>query len=255
MIENHFYHHTIRNSVAVFGRLFNDIHVVRHDAGGKNISQLKVPLAYAPKQKFLDRLEVNDLEDDTRMAIKLPRMSFEITSMLFDPERQTPKTNALNLCKADGTRSKLFVGVPYILNFQLNIMAKTQDDALQIFEQIVPYFKPDYSIDVKPFKDFPEYKETLPISLVSTSFQDDFEGPQEQRRVIIYTLDFEMKIMFNGPIRDSSIIRKAIVDYENMNGTLLQRLIVEPDPIDANLITDDFGFTETVIIPGHGDSA
>ncbi len=256
---DHFYHKRIRTITSLFGRLFQNLHVVRKDAQEtKNLSTIRVPCSYSPKQKFLDRIneQFDDLEEGGKVAIQLPRMGFEMTSLLFDPERAMPKTNYINLCRADGSRHKLYSGVPYIMQFSLSIYGKTQNDVYQIVEQILPYFKPDLTVRIKPFKDFPEFIESVPISLVATSFQDDYEGAQEDRRVLIYTLDFEVKTTFYGNISESAVIRKAIVDWEDMNtGSLLQRCITEPDPIDANLLTDDYGYTETLIIPGHGDSA
>lgn len=256
---NHFYHKRIRTMTSLFGRLFQNLHVVRTDAAEtKNLSQIRVPCKYSPKQKFLDRLDgkFDDLEEGGKMAIQLPRMGYEMTSLMFDPERSLPKTNYINLCKEEGSRHKLYAGVPYILNFSLSIYGETQTDVYQIVEQILPYFKPDLTVKIKPFPEFPEFVESVPISLVATSFQDDYEGALEQRRVLIYTLDFEVKTTFYGSISESSIIRKAIVDFEDMNsGSLLERCITTPDPIDANLLLDDYGYTEISIIPGHGDSA
>ena len=268
MFNQHFYHEKIRKCVAVFGTLFNNIYLLRKDSSGNVISQIKVPLSYSPKQKYLDRIRETADMSDAKLAIKLPRMGFEMSSLYFDPTRQLPKTNNFtkSIVTDNNKRTKFFTSVPYILNFQLNILAKTNEDAVQILEQILPFFNPSYTITMKQFSDYPDITEDIPISLIGISFTDDYEGSLENRRTIIYTLDFELKTSFYGPIADSSIIRKAIVDFRDQNiptvgsysltdsDNLIQRITIEPDPLSVNP-DSDYGFTTTFIIPGEGDSA
>lgn len=258
MFNQHFYHEKIRKCVAVFGTLFNNIHVVRKNASGAAISQMKVPLSYAPKAKFLERIRETEEMTDTKLAIKLPRMSFEIDAIYFDPTRQLPKVNNFTRLVSDdtGVRTKFFTSVPYIINFELNILSKTNEDAVQILEQIIPFFNPAFTITMKPFADYPDIKEDIPISIIGLSFTDNFEGQLEDRRTIIYTIDFELRTNFYGPISDSKIIRKAIVDFTDQDtNELLERITVEPDPISLNIIGDsDFPTTTRFLYPGEGDS-
>jgi len=252
MFGTHFYHERIKKSVAVFGSLFNNIYVLRKGSNGNIISTVKVPLSYAPAQKFLERIRENpNLTDDTKLAIKLPRMSFEILSFDYDNQRQLQKTNSINKVGSVNTsRNKLFTPVPYNINFQLNILSKTQDDALQIVEQIVPFFNPQYTITQKPFTKYPDIKEDTPVILNSISFTDDFEGAVETRRTIIYNMDFTMKISFHGPLSESDIIRQVDtkVGLLNANGTdsdiPLTLISVTPNPADASP-DDNYGFTTT----------
>ena len=214
MFGTHFYHQRIRKSVAVFGTLFNNLYVIRKDSSGQVISQIKVPLAYGPQRKFLDRIRQNpDLDQDTKVAIKLPRMSFEVTSIQYDQGRQLQKTN--NFTQAGlsfGSRKKFYSYVPYNIGFQLSVFAKNQDDGLQIVEQILPTFNPQYTLTIKPIDGYPNIKEDMPITLVGVDFQDDYEGTLDQRRTIIYTLSFDMKVNFYGPINDSNVIRTALTN-------------------------------------------
>ena len=209
MFNQHFYHEKIRKCVAVFGTLFNNIHVVRKNASGATISQMKVPLSYAPKAKFLERIRETEEMTDTKLAIKLPRMSVEIDAIYFDPTRQLPKVNNFTRLVSDdtGVRTKFFTSVPYIINFELNILSKTNEDAVQILEQIIPFFNPAFTITMKPFNDYPDITEDIPISIIGLSFTDNFEGQLEDRRTIIYTIDFELRTNFYGPISDRKIIR------------------------------------------------
>src|SRR6056300_1217749 len=212
MFGGHFYHERIRKAVATFGSLFNNIWVVRKDASGKTLNQQKVPLSYSPSDKYLQRIRENaSLVDDMKVAIKLPRMSFEMISLAYDPTRMLPKTGNINVAGADNTkRKKLFNTVPYNISFQINVYARSQDDCLLIVEQILPYFSPQYTVTIKPLEDYPSVTEDVPIVLNGVSFVDEYEGALEERRTIIYTLDFEMKCNFHSDITESSIIRKAI---------------------------------------------
>ena len=240
MFGGHFYHEKTKKAVALFGRLFNNIYVIRKNSSGAVISQVKVPLSYAPKQKFLERVRENpDLNDDTKVAIKLPRMSFEITSIAYDATRQLAKTTTFNTTSSNADvnkRQKFFTPVPYSINFQLNAYAKSQDDALQIVEQILPTFNPQYSITIKPFAtQYPTLLEDIPVIIQGVAFSDDFEGAMEQRRTIIYSMDFEMKLSYHGPIADTSDIG-------------LQTITVTPNPTSViGLADSDFGFTTTIV--------
>ena len=268
MFGTHFYHQKVRKCVAMFGTLFNNIYVLRKNSAGAVISQVKVPLSYAPKEKYLERIRANpDLQENSQVAIKLPRMSFEITSFAYDPQRQLTKVSNFNTTgSAITNRQKFYSPVPYIINFQLNMYAKSQDDALQMVEQILPTFNPQYTLTIKPFStEYPDMKEDIPIIIQSVSFADDFEGAVEQRRTIIYTLDFEMKVQFYGAIANSEIIRTANTDlytlYNNpLDGrldfrgladsdSLVERITTTPDPTTAiGLADSDFGFSTDINI-------
>ena len=247
MFGTYFYNKRVRTSVSIFGSLFNEIHVLRTDSKGKVLSQVKVPLSYAPKRNFMERLEEMSQgeEAERRVAIKLPRMSFEIVSMTYDAQRQLPKINSFSSIveNGDGTEKRnVYTGVPYIIGFQLSVYAKSQDDALQIVEQILPYFAPQYTISVKPFADQLDVTEDVPITLTGVDFQDDFEGPLEQRRTIIYNLNFEMKMNFYGPIKEGKIIREVNTNLHLIDPDgFIHNIQITPDPIDVSP-DSDYGF-------------
>ena len=269
MFGTHFYHEKTRKCVAIFGRLFNNIYVIRKNSSGGVISQVKVPLSYAPKAKYLTRIRENpDLQDNTRVALKLPRMSFEITSISYDTTRQLSKmTNFTTSSTAIKTRQKFNTAVPYVLGFQLNIYAKTQDDALQMVEQILPTFNPQYTLTIKPFAtEYPTFLEDIPITIAGVDNNDDYENELAARRTIIYTLSFEMRTAFYGAIPTSNIIRKSITKiYQPEVGYLdsdrgitgmgkiadsdkrLQTIEINPNPAGIIGMPDsDFGFTTTI---------
>jgi len=254
MMGGHFYHKRVRTCVAVFGSMFNNLHVLRTDKNGKVLSQVKVPLSYAPKRSFIERLEEmsNGEESERRVAIKLPRMSFEITSITYDATRQLPKMNGFGsvLSSNVNNQRKIYVGVPYTIGFSLSVYAKSQDDALQVVEQIIPYFAPQYTLTVKPFSDEPDIKEDVPIILSGMDFSDDFEGPLEQRRTIIYTMNFEMKVNFYGPENTGPVIREVntnlniIDDPDDVLGSSINTV---PDPVDVSP-DSDYGFDTTITV-------
>ena len=255
MFGNYFYHQRIRKAVATFGAMFNDIYVLRKDSSGGVINTQKVPLSYGPRAKFLDRIrEVPDLQEN-RVAIKLPRMSFEIMNISYDPARQLPKNNVTARPGIAGTllsRNKIEVGVPYMISFQLSVFAKLQDDALQVVEQIIPFFNPQYTLSIKPFDDIDTIKEDVPIILTGVTMNDDYEGEVASRRTIVYTMDFDMHVMFHGPLASVGIIRTAITDVLNQGAGLndsdipLERITVTPDPASASP-DSDFGFNTDIV--------
>ena len=255
MFGGHFYHEKTRRAVAIFGKLFNNLYVVRkNQTTGASTSQVKVPLAYAPKNKYLDRIRENaNLDTDTKVAIKLPRMSFEITSLQYDSTRQVSKVN--NFTRFGTTadnRNRFYTGVPYVISFQLNIYTKTQDDALQLVEQILPTFNPQYSITLKPFAAYDDILEDIPIAIGGVSFSDDFEGDLGARRTIIYTIDFEMRIRYYGAINTGEVVRDVRAKIFDIGSGLsdsdlrLKTIQLEPKPTTLNILGDsDFGFTRT----------
>ena len=212
MLGTYFYHEILRKTVIGFGTLFNNINVRHKDASGTNFSVLKVPLAYGPMQKFLARIQQQpDLDRET--AITLPRLSFEMQGLQYDPTRKTGIAQTF-LTKNGTNAKKVYMPVPYNVGFELSIMAKLSDDALQILEQIVPYFQPSFNITVNLISSIGEKKD-IPIVLESINYSDQYEGGFDSRRIIIYTLSFTAKTYLFGPVADNpeGLIKKVDVDY------------------------------------------
>jgi hypothetical protein len=234
MFGQYFYNQHLRKSVAVFGTLFNNINIVKRDNLGNILSNQKVPLAYGPKQKFLARLlEEPDLLAP-EVALRLPRMSFEITSVSYDTQAKVSKNIKLQVPSPRGA-STIYTGAPYVLGMQLNIIGKTQDEVLQITEQILPYFNPEYIVTVK---EIPEINLTrdIPITLQSVTMSDDYEGEFETRRTLIYTLDFNMKIQFFGPIqKDVGVIKDSTVNFRDVDSSAkISAVNTQVVPLGAN---------------------
>jgi hypothetical protein len=247
MLGTQFYHETIRNIVVGFGTVFNNIQLVRKDNTGAIQQTMKVPLAYGPRQKFLVRL--NDDTDLSKAAsVTLPRIGFEITGLTYDPARKLNRVQKFKKVKGDKA-SQLdtqYMPVPYNIGFQLYILAKQSDDALQVIEQILPYFQPDYTITMNDNPNM-DVKKDIPVILNSISYEDDYQGDFTTRRAIIYTLDFTCKFYLYGPITSSKVIKTVQVDqYADLPDTTPtreQRYTVTPNPTSADA-DDDFGFNE-----------
>ena len=225
MLGNYYYHQIIRKTLVSFGTLFNDIWVRHTDANDGSVGEMKVPLAYGPSQKFLARLEQQeDLNRATQ--ITLPRMSFEMNNIAYDPTRKVSVTQTFKAVdESDGSKvKKVFMPVPYNIGFELNIMCKLNDDALQILEQILPFFQPSFNVTVELVDSIGE-KRDIPIVLESMNFTDDYEGDFSTRRALIYTLQFTAKSYLFGPIADSTdgLIRKVQVDYHGSTDTSISR--------------------------------
>lgn len=248
MLKSYFYHEIIRRTVIAFGTLFNEIYVRHKDASDETISEIKVPLAYGPVQKFLARIEQQP-ELNKPIAMTLPRMSFEMTSISYDATRKSNITQSFKTLKESNLK-KVYLPIPYNIGFQLNLITKLQDDALQVVEQILPFFQPSFNLTIDLTDSIGEKKD-IPIVLESINFTDDYEGDFSTRRALIYTLYFTAKTYLFGPISDTTdgLIRKVQVDYyADSNPATAKREMrytVTPDPINANP-DDDFGFNESL---------
>ena len=247
MLGTTFYHETIRKCVVGFGTLFNDIHITRKDSSGNVAQAMKVPLAYGPKQKFLVRLR-EDPSISKSVAITLPRIGFEIGSITYDPVR---KLNKIQKVKKPGTSGNKvdtqYMPVPYNVDFELYAMSKNSDDALQIVEQILPYFQPEYTITINDIVQM-NNKRDVPIVLTGISYEDNYEGEFTERRAIIYTMSFTAKAYLYGPVISGQVITKVQVDQFSDSASAApkreQRYTVTPEPATADF-DDDFGFNET----------
>ena len=205
----YFYNEIFRKTIISFGTLFNNITIKQEG------STVKVPLAYGPIQKFLARLEqAPNLSQATQ--ISLPRMSFEFTGLSYDPSRKVTTTQQFTVKNPDdGTDiKKAYMPVPYNMQFELAVMCKLNDDALQIVEQILPYFQPQYNLTVQLVETVKE-KRDIPIILENVTMQDDYEGDYTSRRVLLYTLRFTAKTYLFGPVTSATkdIVKQVSVRY------------------------------------------
>mgnify|MGYP003643429390 CR=1 FL=1 len=242
-----YYHGTIRKYIIAFGNLFNDIVIARLNTAGVRIQAIEVPIAYGPKEKWLVRLK-QDPNLEQNVGITLPRIGFEIQNLSYDATRKLNRVQKFKKVKSGRSKTleSQYMPVPYNLDVQLYILAKQSDDALQIIEQILPFFQPDYTITINDMAEM-GIKRDVPVILNGITYEDDYIGEFETRRAIIYTLTFTVKFYLYGPVTAQSVIKKVQVDqYSQMpeqTPPREQRYTVTPKPESASA-DDDFGFNE-----------
>lgn len=214
MLSNiHFYHRVTRKMVVAFGTLFNNIRLVRYNkAGTQEIERINVPLQYAQKEKFYQRI-TQDPELTKEVQITLPRMSFELTSISYDPLRKR-NLFAESYSAESSTTVKSIRTTPYNFEFELNIYVRNTEDGTQIVEQILPYFNPDYNLtlDIIGLSD---QKVDVPFILQNISYQVDDVGTGDTTRVLVWTLTFTAKGYMFGPIVSRDVIRKVTANTYN----------------------------------------
>lgn len=206
MFGTSYYNQTTRRYVALFGTLFNDISIGRSDNDGVEQQRMKVPLNYGPMEKFLARTKQDP--DLDAPAMTLPRMSFELLSMQYDGSRKLTNMvrNKRGLASDPNSVLTQYTPAPYNLEFQLSIMAKYTEDATKIVEQILPFFKPEFTVTAKLIDDM-DLLVDIPVVLNSVNVEDSYEGSFEERRAIIWTLTFTLKGYYYGPTSPRKIIK------------------------------------------------
>jgi len=256
--NSHFYHQLTKKAVILFGRLFDDISIIRTLNNGKEQNRFIVPITYAPKEKMVTRI-LSDPELLRQTQAILPRMSFEITGITYDATR---KQN--NLLKASKTSSatkatSAYVGVPYDINFQLVVYARNIDDGTHIVEQIMPFFNPDFTLSTNMIPSLGAVKD-IPVILNNITNDIEYEGNFDSVRYVYWTLNFTMKMHFYGPVANTSIIRKVFTNLYD-DSTLGRETLRVFNITDSNGIfkIDDTVFqgnsihtaTATAIVDGY----
>ena len=264
----YFYNEIFRSVIISFGSLFNGLEI-KHTNNDNTVSVIKVPLAYGPTQKFLARLEQQaDLNKPIQMT--LPRMSFEFNALQYDPTRKSTQTQQFYVTNpSDGTQvKKAYLPVPYNMGIELSIMTKLNDDALQIIEQILPYFQPAYQIPIKFLtSDNANDKKDVAVNLDNITMEDDYEGNFDTRRALLYTLRFTAKTYLYGPVSDvsSDVIRKVQIGYVSGNrgtGTydrdvtysVVPKATKDYDGDDKTFLSENVDLTETVITVDNAEA-
>ena len=251
MLGQYFYNESLRKCIIAFGSLFNDIYITRKNASGTDSQSMKVPLAYGPKQKFMVRLDA-DPNLDQKVAITLPRIGFEIAGFDYDPSRKLNRI--IKRKKVSNTTDKAlkqmntqYSPVPYNLNFELFVMTKNSDDGIQIVEQILPFFQPEYTVTINEVPEMAVIRD-VPIVLNNIGYEDTYTGSFTERRAIIYTLNFTAKAYVYGPVTTAKPITKAEATiYADLQDKAPPRVArVTEQAIGTPDADDNFGFNETI---------
>jgi len=250
MFGTRFYNQGFKKLIVAFGQIFNNIVIQRTNSTGGVTARIKVPLAYAPKEKFLVRLDQQSNLESREFATTLPRMGFEITGLAYDSSRKLTRVQKYSKVKSNEDGKKMnfnYTPVPYNISMNLYVFTATAEDGLQIIEQILPYFQPDYTVTVNVVPDL-GIKRDIPIVLGNIGYEDTYDGSFTQRRAVIYTLSFTAKTYLFGPMDNQGVIKTVQADVGTDTDSPLtreERIVVVPNPSSADA-DDDFGFTTTI---------
>ena len=251
MFGKYFYNEGLRKVTVAFGAIFNKIQIQRTDSSGNVIQSIMVPLAYAPKEKFLARLNQQADLEEREFAITLPRMSFEIKTLSYDPDRKLTRLQKFKTIKSGKDGKVLnynYTPVPYTISFDLNVYTAAAEGGLQIVEQILPFFQPDYTVTINVVPEL-NLKRDVPIILSQVDYQDSYDGSFTERRAVVYTLSFDAKTYLYGPAQTQKVIKTVqsdiYTDIDTADKSREERITVVPNPESADA-DDDFGFTTTI---------
>jgi hypothetical protein len=250
MLGNRFYNQSFRKLIVAFGQIFNNIVIQRTNSTGGVTARITVPLAYAPKEKFLVRLDQQANLESREFATSLPRMGFEITGLSYDSSRKLTRVQKYSKVKTNESGEKMnfnYTPVPYNITMNLYIFTATAEDGLQIVEQILPYFQPDYTVTINAVPDL-NIKRDIPIVIGNITYEDTYDGAFTTRRAVIYTISFTAKTYLFGPMSNQGVIKTVQADIGTDTDTPLtreERIVVVPNPTGADA-DDDFGFTTTI---------
>jgi hypothetical protein len=241
MFNQNFYFQTLRKYVTLFGTLFNEIHVVRHDPHDKITAFIRVPITYSPKEKMLARVNQDPNIDRQSATIPLPLMAFEMTDIRYDSSRKLRTTGRTSVMSTDSNKLQYqYNPVPYDIGFRLYVLVKNAEDGTKIVEQILPYFTPDFTVTVNLIPEM-AVNVDIPVVMNSISQDDTYDGGFTERQAIIWTLDFTVKGYIYGPIKTGAIIKFA--------NTVLYTPTVQDGQLNTVIGTID-PITYTQIQPG-----
>ena len=245
MLGTTYYHQTIRKYVAIFGTIFNDINVVRRDSGGVIQEQIKVPIAYGPRDRWILRLRRGrgDSGRDEAVAMILPRMGFELSGISYDPLRKLNtlgRVFAANTAAPSSTLMNQYNPVPYNFDFNLFSMVSNAEDGAQIFEQIVPFFTPEFNVTVNLIPSM-NIKPDIGIVLNDVAVEDTYEGDFQVTREIIWTMGFTLKGFIYPDVKSGSVVKTVIVNLRMPGDD-------ETPPPEYIILEDSTDFTTNYIL-------
>lgn len=251
-----FDHSQLRRFIVAFGSLFNRVTISRKDTADDEVQRMVVPLDYGPKERWLRRL-VQDPELTRSVSVIFPRMTFSLSSAVYDGSRKVNTMHKLTFTDPSSNTKFLqqYVGVPYNLTFDLSIGIKYQRDGFQIIEQILPLFTPDLTFAMKPVPDLPDLVDQVPLTLLSVGHSDNYEGDFEHRRAIIWDLSFLMKTNIWSARKSASRIHEVITDLHapfdldaaDVDDPQLARITVTANPLVQDPDDPDYPTADTTI--------
>lgn len=195
---------SIRKLVVAFGSLFDELYVTRKNDTTGTVENIKVPITFASKEKFLRRLESNSsITDKVKTQLNLPYMSFELAGVAYDRGRKRNKLKiASTYDSATDITSKTFSETPIEVNFRVYFYSRSLEEILQIIEQVLPTFNPEFNVRINFNDVFTNIN--VPISYGELRISDDHEGNLGSRRVMICTMTFSATSFIFNEIKSSN---------------------------------------------------
>jgi hypothetical protein len=247
--QSHYYNRTIRKIVVAFGTIFNDLHIVRYDANNNAKETFKVPLSFGSKEKYLTRI-TSDPTLTKSIATVVPRISFDLTGMSYDSSRKQQSLLQNFGQRTDGTITNQYAPVPYDFNFSVSIYVRNTEDGTQIIEQILPFFKPDFTVTVDFVSDIPK-KYDMPIILNSVNTTTDYEGDMMTTRLIIWDLDFTVKgFLWPAVKTDKGLIGQYSNTY-SAYGKAYTNIYIDTQDRDAQKVYVNYATGNNVFATGE----
>ena len=235
----HFYNESIRKLVIAFGTLFNDVNIVKYNSDGTEKEKIRVPISYGPKEKFIRR--INNLssisEDVNKTQITLPHIGFDITAVIYDVERATNKLRQTSK-SISNTKKSMYNEVPYNIQFGLYVFSRYVEENLQIVEQILPYFNPNFNVTLN--LNSIHSKVDVPINLNAVQIMEDYVGDFQTRRSVQSVFSFTAKSYVYGPVSTSKPIEGVTIDvinafkYSDIGATQTARIEITGDYATGN---------------------
>jgi hypothetical protein len=257
MFGPHWYHSSIKKNLTAFASLFNSIEVLEYNADGTEKERITVPIVYGPREAYLARAE-QDPDLDKQVALTLPGIAFVMNGMSYDASRSKTMMQK-NTIDETSVRKSVFSAAPYNLDVTLHVLAKSESDAYQIVEQILPWFRPSFKFTLKSLPEM-GFRDDVTVLLQSVEKNDNYESDWTERREINWTLQFQIKTNLYGPVREQGVILETQVDShlvggfgldgeitktEIDNSPRVERVTVTPDPETAQTEEEATGFIVT----------
>jgi hypothetical protein len=236
-----FYNRSIRKIVVAFGTIFNDIQLQRYTKDGLTKKEIfRVPLSYGAKERYITAITSDPTQART-IGVNVPRMSFELTGMAYDPSRKQQSLLQNFAQNATGGLNAQYVPVPYDFNFSMTIYVRNTEDGTQIVEQILPFFKPDFTVTVDMIAEM-DQKYDMPIILNSVNTTTEYEGSMEDgtTRLITWDLDFTVKSFLWPAVKQPNGLIGALNTATGLYGRANTNILIDTQDRNAQQVTVDY---------------
>jgi len=223
---NTYNNQSLRKLVVAFGSLFDEIYVTRKNDTTGTTENIKVPITFSSKEKFLRRLESNSsITDKVKTQINLPYLSFELTNVVYDRQR---KRNKIKVSSAYDNNteitSKTFSETPVDVQFKVYFYSRSLEEVLQVMEQILPTFNPEFNMRINFNDVFTNIN--VPISYNEMRLLDDYEGNLGSRRILIVTIAFNASSYIFNEIKTGNVPTSTSL---NINTLLISDEDITPE--------------------------